>query len=155
MRCPWHSVVQSGSKAWRLKMARRKAAKEESFSLTYRLRFDQDRDEWILQIPANAVMRKSADCYEVRLPVYASRALAVGGNILRPLRKKYRDWLLNEQSGRCAICGKPAEPDNPWNLDHQPSLAASGSKFIDYERATQNRVIHRDCDPAQTSKSHE
>ena len=147
--------VQSGSEAWRLKVTKGTVAKDKSFTLRYNPRFDQERDEWILQIPAGAVIRKSADCYEVRLPVYASRALAVGGNILRPLRKKYRDWLLNEQCGLCAICGKPAEPDNPWNLDHQPALAEPGSKFIDYERVTQNRVIHRNCDPDQTSKKHE
>ncbi|NWF78189.1 MAG: hypothetical protein HXY36_06405 [Chloroflexi bacterium] len=136
-------------------MTKRTATKNKSFMLRYRPRFDQERDEWILQIPAGAVIRKSADFYEVRLPVYASRALAIGGNILRPLRKKYRDWLLTEQHGLCAICSKPAEPSNPWNLDHQPALAESGSKFIDYEKVTQNRVIHRNCDPSQTSKRHE
>jgi hypothetical protein len=135
-------------------MTKRTAAKDKSFTLRYNLRFDQERDEWVLQIPAGAVIRKSADCYEVRLPVYAGRALAVGGNILRPLRKKYRDWLLNEQHGLCAICGKPAEPYNPWNLDHQPPLATPGSKFIDYEKVTQNRVIHQNCDPDQISKRH-
>jgi len=83
--------VQSDFEAWRLQMTKRTAAKDKSFTLRYNPRFDQERDEWILQIPAGAVIRKSADCYEVRLPVYASRALAVGGNILRPLRKKYRD----------------------------------------------------------------
>ena len=146
--------VQSGFEAWRLNMTKRTVAKDKSFTLRYNPRFDQERDEWVLQIPAGAVIRKSADCYEVRIPVYAGRALAVGGNILRPLRRKYRDWLLNEQRGLCAICGKPAEPDNPWNLDHQPPLAAPGSKFIDYEKVTQNRVIHRNCDPDQTSKRH-
>jgi hypothetical protein len=129
--------------------------KNKSFILRYNPRFDQERDEWILRIPAGAVICESADFYEVRLPVYASRALAIGGNILRPLRRKYRGWLLNEQRGLCAICGKGAEPDNPWNLDHQPALADPGSKFIDYEKVTQNRVIHRNCDPAQTSKKHE
>ena len=133
-------------------MTKRTAAKDKSFTLRYNLRFDQERDEWVLQIPARAVTRKSADCYEVRLPVYAARTLAVGGNILRPLRQKYRDWLLKEQRGLCAICGKPAEPNNPWNLDHQPPLTAPGCKFIDYKKVTRNRVIHRNCDPAQTSK---
>ena len=133
-------------------MAKRRVAKDKSFAFRYSPRFDQERDEWVLQVSTRAVIRRSADCYEVRLPVYAARALAVGGNILRPLRKKYRDWLLNEQRGLCAICGKPAEPDNPWNLDHQPPLAAPGSKFIDYRKVTQNRVIHRNCDPDQTSR---
>ena len=135
-------------------MTKGKASQDKSFMSRYNPRFNQKRDEWILQIPASAVIRKSADRYEVRLPVYASRALAVGGNILRPQRKKYRDWLLNEQRGLCAICGKPAAPGNPWNLDHQPALAESGSKFIDYEKVTQNRVIHQNCDPAQTPKTH-
>jgi hypothetical protein len=135
-------------------MTKGTAAKDKSFTLRYSPRFDQQRDEWILQVPAGAVMRKSGDCYEVRLPVYVGRALAIGGNILRPLRKRYRDWLLNEQRGLCAICGKPAEPDNPWNLDHQPPLATPGSKFIDYKKVTQNRVIHRNCDPDQTSRKH-
>lgn len=135
-------------------MAKRRAARNESFASRYNPRFDQERDEWVLQIPAGAVTRKSADCYEIRLPVYAARTLAVGGNILRPLRKNYRDWLLNEQRGLCAICGKPSEPANPWNLDHQPPLATPGSKFIDYEKVTQNRVIHRNCDPDQTSRKH-
>jgi hypothetical protein len=135
-------------------MTKGTAAKNKSFMLRYNPRFDQERDEWILQIPAGEVIRKSVDFYEVRLPVYASRALAIGGNILRPMRKKYRDWLLNEQRGSCAICGKGAETDNPWNLDHQPALADLGSKFIDYEKVTRNRVIHRNCDPAQTSKKH-
>lgn len=129
--------------------------KDKSFTSRCNPQFDEKRDEWILQVPAGAVTRKSAGYYEVRLPVYASRALAVGGNILRPLRKKYRDWLLNEQRGLCAVCGKPAEPGNPWNLDHQPPLAESGSKFIDYEKATQNRVIHQNCDEAQTPRKHE
>jgi hypothetical protein len=133
-------------------MAKGRAAKDLSFAARYNPRFDQERDEWVLQIPAGAVTRTSANCYEVRLPVYAGRTLAVGGNILRPVRKKYRDWLLSEQRGLCAICGKPAEPDNPWNLDHQPPLATPGSKFIDYRRVTHNRVIHRNCDPDQTSK---
>ena len=135
-------------------MTKGTAAKDKSFASRYNPRFDQERDEWVLQIPAGAVTRKSADRYEVRLPIYAARTLAVGGNILRPLRKNYRDWLLNEQHGLCAICGKSAEPDNPWNLDHQPPLATPGSNFIDYARMTQNRVIHRNCDPDQTSRKH-
>ncbi len=95
---------------------------------------------------------ESQKSYEVRLPVYASRTLAIGGNILRNLRKEYRDWLLGQQSGICAVCGGGVEPDNPWNLDHQPALAEPGSKFIDYARVTHNRVIHRRCDSAQMPK---
>lgn len=115
--------------------------------------FDQKQDEWVLQVPSNDIIRRSKDSYEVRLPVYASRALAIGGNILRNLRKEYRSWLLEQQGGVCAICGKGAEPGNPWNLDHQPPLAATGSKFIDYEKVTQNRVIHHQCDAAQRPKA--
>jgi hypothetical protein len=82
----------------------------------------------------------------------ASRALSIGGNILRNLRKQYRDWLLSQQGGVCAICDEGAKLDNPWNLDHQPALVEPGSKFIDYARVTQNRVIHHQCDSAQMSK---
>lgn len=127
-------------------------AKNESFTSRYKPTFDQERDEWVLQVPSTAVIRKSDDFYEVRLPVYASRTLAIGGNILRNLRKQYREWLLGQQGGLCAVCSKGAEPGNPWNLDHQPPLAEPSSKFIDYTRVTQNRVIHHRCDPAQQSK---
>lgn len=60
--------------------------------------------------------------------------LAIGGNILRPIRKKYRDWLLNEQGNECAVCGEGDKPGEDWNLDHQPPLAQSGCRFIDYEK---------------------
>ena len=128
-------------------------AKNESFTSMYKPRFDQEHDEWVLQVPSNAVRRKSKRFYEVRLPLYASRTLAIGGNILRNLRKEYRDWLLGQQGGVCAVCGKSSKPDDPWNLDHQPPLAEPGSKFIDYARVTHNRVIHHKCDPAQRSKA--
>lgn len=127
--------------------------KSESFVSKYKPTLDQLTDELVLQVPSSAVTRKSVDVYEVRLPVYAGRALAIGGNILRKPRKEYRDWLLSQQGGICAICSRGAEPDNPWNLDHQPLLAEQGSKFIDYARVTQNRVIHRRCDPAQNRKN--
>ena len=52
--------------------------KDESFTSKYKPAFDQERDEWILQVPNNAVTRKSDEFYEVRLPVYAGRALAIG-----------------------------------------------------------------------------
>ena len=133
-------------------MAKRITAKNESFMSRYKPAFDQEKDEWVLQVPNSAVTRRSDDFYEVRLPIYAGRALAIGGNILRNPRREYRDWLLEQQGGVCAICGKGAESDNSWNLDHQPALAQPGSKFIDYARVTQNRVIHRQCDPAQRSK---
>ncbi len=133
-------------------MTKSTMANSESFTSRYKPMFDQERDEWVLQVPSSAVTRKSKDFYEVRLPVYASRALAIGGNILRNLRKQYRDWLLSQQGGVCAICGEGAKLDNPWNLDHQPALVEPGSKFIDYARVTQNRVIHHQCDSAQMSK---
>jgi len=126
--------------------------KNESFMSRYKPFFDQEQDEWILQVPANAITRRSNKLYEVRLPLYASRAIAIGGNTLRKMRKEYREWLLNEQGGVCAICGGGAQSGNPWNLDHQPPLAMHGSKFIDYKKKTQNRVIHQSCDPAQKSK---
>jgi hypothetical protein len=126
-------------------------AKSGLFTARYNSTFDQEQDEWVLQVPSSAVTRKSDDSYEVRLPVYAGRALAIGGNILRNLRKDYRYWLLGRQGGVCAVCRRGAKPDNPWNLDHQP-LAEPGSRFIDYARVTQNIVIHHQCDSAQMSK---
>lgn len=125
----------------------------ESFTAKYKPTFDQERDEWVLRVPSSSVMLKRDGSYEVRLPIYAGRALAVGGNILRPIRKVYRDWLLAEQGGLCPECHKGAKPDDDWNLDHQPPMASPESKFIDYAKATSNRVIHRGCDPAQQSRS--
>lgn len=81
-------------------------AKDESFTSKYKPRFDQDHDEWVLQVPTTGVTRKSDEFYEVRLPIYAGRALAIGGDILRNPRKEYRYWLLGQQGGVCAICGK-------------------------------------------------
>jgi hypothetical protein len=125
---------------------------DQSFASRYKPRFDQNCDEWVLQVPSTAVNRITDDFFEVRLPMYASRALAIGGDILRNPRKAYRDWLLVQQGGVCAICGKGPKSGDPWNLDHQPPLAKPGSKFIDYDRLTQNRVIHQQCDSAQKSK---
>ena len=113
----------------------------------------EDDNEWVLQLPAKSVNKKPDGNYEVHLPVYAARALAVGGNILRLKRIAYRDWLLNKQGGVCAICGKGYEVGNEWNLDHQPLLAdLVNSKFIDYKGVTKNRVIHKKCDSAQNKK---
>jgi hypothetical protein len=60
---------------------------------------------YYVRVPSTDVKASPDGSYEVRLPVYASRAMAIGGNILRTLRKEYREWLLGEQDGRCAICG--------------------------------------------------
>jgi len=79
-------------------MTKRTMAKSESFTSRYKPTFDQKQDEWVLQVPSSAVIRKSKDFYEVRLPIYAGRALAIGGNILRNLRKEYRAWLLEQQN---------------------------------------------------------
>ena len=129
-----------------------KKSHSPSFTSIYKPVFLDDKNEWVLQIPIASV-KKRTKYYEVRLPLYASRALAIGGNILRPLRKKYRDWLLSQQGGVCAICGKGAQEGNYWNLDHQPPMAdASNYRFIDYARITQNRVIHHKCDIAQLPK---
>ena len=123
-----------------------------SFMSIYKPKFDQEQNEWVLQVPTSSVIQRSG-YYEVHLSVYSGRALATGGNTLRPLRNKYRRWLLNEQGGVCAICGKGAQVGNLWNLDHQPPLAdLSNSRFIDYTRITQNRVIHHKCDTAQSPK---
>ncbi len=134
-------------------MTKRVMVKSGSFISKYKPTFDQEHDEWILQVPSRTVTRRSNDFFEVRLPVYAGRALAIGGKILRNLRNKYRDLLLDQQGGVCAVCGKGAKPSDPWNLDHQPALVEPGSRFIDYARVTQNRVIHNHCDPAQRSKN--
>ena len=120
-----------------------------SFASRYTPRFDHERDEWVLKVPSMDVIRTSEDFYEVRLPIYAGTVLAPGGNILRPLRRKYRDWLLKQQGGLCAVCGQGSDPNSDWNLDHQPQLNAPGAKSIDYKMTTQNRVIHRKCDAAQ------
>lgn len=136
-------------------MTAKPAPASESFTTRYKPSFNEKRDEWVLRVPSGAVTRISNRFYEVRLPLYASRALAIGGNILRLRREKYRDWLLEKQGGICKKCLKGPKPNNPWNLDHQPPLSKPGSKFIDYERVTQNRVIHSKCDPAQTPKGHE
>ncbi len=127
-------------------------SKKQTFKSIYNPKFDENSDELILQIPKQAVIQKSEEYYEVRLPVYAGRSLAMGGYILRTPRNKYRKWLLEQQGGVCAICGKGYEPDNEWNLDHQPALAEAGSKFIDYNKVTKNRVIHHNCDIAQKAK---
>jgi len=122
-----------------------------SFNSIYKPVFSEKDNEWILEIPKEAVTRKSNGNFDVRLPVYAARALAVGGNILRPKRKEYRDWLLSQQGGTCAICGEGYKPGKEWewNLDHQPLLSdLINSRFIDYERVTNNRVIHHKCDSA-------
>jgi len=129
-----------------------KVARPESFTAKYKPSFDQGGDEWILQVPQDAVRVNTDGSFEVRLPLYASRALALGGNMLRPIRKQYRDWLLTQQQGLCDICGSGARQGDPWNLDHQPTMASLGSKFIDYDRTTKNRVIHQHCDPAQQSR---
>jgi hypothetical protein len=124
---------------------------DKSFMAIYRPVFNESNNEWTLRLSPSAVVKRH-DYYEIRLPLYASRALAVGGNILRPIRKKYRDWLLKEQGNVCVICGEGPKIGDEWNLDHQPPLAQPDSRFIDYEKKTNNRVIHHHCDPAQISK---
>ena len=124
-----------------------------SFMSRYKPYYDEDSDEWVLQLPSSAVTKSSDAAYEIRLPIYAGRALAIGGNTLRPQRKKYRDWLLNQQGGLCAMCGEGADANSQWNLDHQPPLKDfESSKFIDYQMETQNRVIHQKCDTDQIAK---
>ncbi len=124
-----------------------------SFNSIYKPEYKNDK--WILQVPSKDVIQNSDGNYEVCLPVYAARALAVGGNKLRLLRKDYRDWLLRQQGGVCAICGEGYKPGKEWewNLDHQPPLAdLTNSRFIDYDKFTKNRVIHHKCDTAQNKK---
>jgi len=120
----------------------------------YQPHFDDKTDEWIVRIPSKKVRRVENGSYEMRLPLYLTRTyLSIGGAILRPLRKRYRDWLLAEQEEKCAECGLGASSDKGcWTLDHEPPLSQPGSKFIDYDRSTGNRVIHQSCDKAQTRK---
>jgi hypothetical protein len=120
----------------------------------YRPRLDQKTDEWVVFVPSSKVSKRVDGNYEVRLPLYLTRTyLSIGGAILRPIRRKYRDWLLAQQNGKCAECGCSSDHTKGyWTLDHQPPLSQSGAKFIDYERTTKNRVIHQSCDKAQTRK---
>jgi hypothetical protein len=120
----------------------------------YQPRFDDKTDEWIVRIPSKKVRMVENGSYEVRLPFYLTRTyLSIGGAILRPLRKRYRDWLLAKQGKKCAECGLGASSDKGhWTLDHEPPLSQSGSKFIDYDGSTGNRVIHQSCDKAQTRR---
>jgi hypothetical protein len=123
-----------------------------SFNSSYNPEFKDN--EWIITVPNNRVLQMESGYCEVHLPIYTSRALAIGGNILRPLRKKYRNWLLNEQGNICPVCGEGYKPGKEWewNLDHQPPLADPNCRFIDYEKVTRNRVIHHKCDNAQNKK---
>ena len=129
-----------------------KLESSSSFTSRYKLRFDAPADQWVFQVSADAITPLANGFFEVRLPVYAGRAMAIGGNILRNLRKEYRQWLLEQQGGTCPICGQGDKLGDPWNLDHQPPMAANGSRFIDYHRKTQNRVIHKGCDPSQNKR---
>lgn len=121
----------------------------------YQPRFDDKTDEWIIYVPGNKVQMVKNGFFEVRLPLYLTRTyLSTGGAILRPLRKRYRDWLLAQQGEKCAECELGADSaKGRWTLDHQPPLRQLGSKFIDYERSTRNRVVHQNCDKAQTRKT--
>lgn len=69
----------------------------------YQPRLDQKTDEWILHVPSDQVRKREDGYYEVRLPLYLTRTyLSIGGAILRPMRRQYRDWLLIQQKGKCA-----------------------------------------------------
>ena len=120
----------------------------------YNPEFDENNDEWILQVPANKVSIQNNGNYEIRLPIYLTRTfLSIGGSILRPKRRAYRSWLLKQQGGKCAICGIGDDPEKgEWTLDHQPQLNEEGSLFIDYNRTTNNRVIHKACDKSQNRR---
>jgi hypothetical protein len=68
----------------RVEMTTKATVGSESFTSKYKAEFNEKTDEWVLQVPRSAVALKPNGFYEVRLPLYASRALAIGGNILRP-----------------------------------------------------------------------
>ena len=122
--------------------------------IEYNPDFDESSDEWTLRVPKRAVHQKEDGSYEIRLPIYLTRTyLSPGGAILRPKRTKYRDWLLSNQGGKCVKCGMGEDAsEGRWTLDHQPPMSHADSKYIDYKQVTRNRVIHQQCDEAQTSK---
>lgn len=124
----------------------------ESFISKYKVSFDEKQNCWKLKIPPEDVERTDDGSYLIRLPAYASYVLQPGGNIMRPLTRKYRDFLLEKQNGVCAVCGEGYRKDDYFCLDHQPPMADHNSKAIDYEGKTANRVIHKSCDPAQNKK---
>ena len=121
----------------------------------YQPTFDPSTDEWVLRVPKSSIKALDDAHSEIRLPLYLTRTyLSLGGAILRPLQRQYRQWLLDRQDNRCAICGDGDEPGlGEWTLDHQPPLSQPGSSYIDYEGVTQNRVIHTICDASQNSRS--
>lgn len=121
----------------------------------YQPKFDQKTDEWILLVPKANVRKRKDGRWEVRLPLYLTRTyLSIGGAVLRPIRKRYREWLLTQQRGRCSECGEGADTRlGYWVLDHDPPLSKPGAKFIDYDKKTKNRVIHHACDKSQTRKA--
>ena len=120
----------------------------------YKPVFGSSTDEWVLQIPKHEMRTKDDAHFEIRLPFYLTRTyFGPGGAILRPKQKRYREWLLSSQGGKCKICGGDADESlGRWILDHQPPMNQTGSRYIDCERTTENRVIHQRCDDAQTSK---
>jgi hypothetical protein len=103
---------------------------------TFNPRFDESTDEWVLKIPVDA--RE-----EVRIPLILAKELAPGGGFLRNKRQRYREWLLEKQGGKCAVCGYVI--DRNAELDHRPPTGQRGARFIDYERKTSNRVVHKAC----------
>ena len=121
---------------------------------TYEPSFDEKREDWVVRVPRERVLEREDGSYEVRLPIYLTRTyLSPGGAILRPKMQRYRDWLLAKQGEKCAICGLGFDNSKGVRtLDHQPPISQQGSKFIDYELHTQNRVIHQSCDKAQIPK---
>src|SRR3972149_3927414 len=107
---------------------------------TLKPRFDASTNDWVIQVAQQIVQPEGGE-YKVRLPLVLVKELAPGGNFIREDRYKYRSWLLEKQNYRCAVCGGGEDPEKGgWTLDHQPPLGMPGSKFLDYERNTQNRV---------------
>lgn len=61
---------------------------------------------------------------------------------------KYQKWLWEQQSKKCADCGKdlPKPRGNKIAyLHHDPPLGTPDSKAVDYNKKTRNRVLCYEC----------
>jgi len=65
--------------------------RSDSFNSRYKPTFDVNLNQWVIRVPAEGMKPMPDGSYEVTLPAYLSRAMSIGGNILRPMRKEYRN----------------------------------------------------------------